>query len=174
MSCSQLERQDMEIDFVPGREIATDVTLIYSDSAKIKFQIVTPLMETFEEEEILVEEYPQGLKIQFFNELEEKTSTIEADYAVREGKKGIMTLREKVILINNAGDKLTTTGIVWSELDQTLNTSKFVQLVKASSQDTFYGFGFQAKDDFSKFSIRQLTGKRRYQNLTEELGLEEK
>ena len=130
-------------------------------------------METFMEEDIVVEEYPKGLKIEFYDGEEVLSSTIEAKYAKRESKKGTMTLRDSVVLVNALGDRLITTGIVWNELDKSLKTSKFVQLIKSETQDTFYGFGFEAEDDFSRFSIAQMTGKRRYQNLSEELGLED-
>ena len=158
---------------IPGREIAEDVDLIYSDSARIQFRIITPRMETFMEEDKVVEEYPNGLHIDFYNRDNEIISSIRANYARRVGKEGKMTLKDEVELVNESGDKLITTGIQWDELNHTLKTSKFVQLIKVSEQDTFFGFGFEAKDDFSKFRITQLSGKRRYQNLTRELGLDE-
>ena len=157
----------------PNREIAQDVTLIYSDSAKAQFKIVSPRLDTYEEESKTVEEYPTGLHIEFYDEEGEVISSIQAKYAKRISADGTMDLRDSVVLVNYLGDQIVTPGIFWDELNHTLKTSKFVQLVKASSQDTFYGFGLEAKDDFSQFTITQLTGKRRYQSLTRELGLDE-
>ena len=152
----------------PDREIATNVELIYSDSAITKFRILAPLMESYFEESKFVEEYPNGLHIEFYDPSKKIISSMQSKYALRVSEEGLMTLRDSVVLINDFGDKLTTSGIVWNELEHDLRTSKFVQLIKVSSQDTFYGFGFHAKDDFSEFSIIQMTGKRRYQNLTKE------
>lgn len=173
-ACVDKEDADFfEDSFTPGREIAENVDLIYSDSAKIEFRIQTPRMEIYEEENKLVEEYPMGLHIDFYNENKEVISSVDANYAKRISKDGIMTLRDNVILINEAGDKLITTGIQWDESNQSLQTNKFVQLIKVSEKDTFFGIGFEAKDDFSKFSISQFKGKRRYQDIEKQLGLEE-
>ena len=81
-----------------------------------------------------------------------------------------MTMKDSVVMYNAKGDALKTTGILWDETNQTLKTSKFVQLIQADSRDTIYGFGFEAEDDFSRFQIIQLTGKGQFEDLTEDSG----
>lgn len=157
--------QDFDID--PHREIATNVELIYSDSAIVRFRLLADRQETYEEESKMVEEYPAGLFIEFFDRQQKVTSSMRADYAVRVSADGLMTLRDNVVLINDKGDRLTTRGIVWDELNHTLKTAKLVQMIKATAEDTIYGFGFEAKDDFSQFQINQATLKRKHQSLTE-------
>ncbi len=165
-------KRDSEINFEkidPRKEIATNVELIYSDSAITKFKIISPIRESFNEESKFVEEYPKGLYIEFYDKNKKVISSMRAKYARRVSEDGQMTLRDSVVLMNHQGDKLSTRGILWDEQNHILHTTKFVQLVRVNAQDTFYGFGFHAKDDFSKFNIIQLTGKRRYQDLTKEL-----
>ena len=169
-SCTEKAEGPMDFSgFDPKREIATDVDLTYSDSAVTQFRILAPRRESFVEEKKYVEEYPDGLYIEFYDREKEVISSIRAKYARRISEDGEMLLRDSVVLTNYLGDKLTTRGITWDELNQSLYTSKFVQLIKVEAQDTFYGFGFNAKDDFSEFNITQMTGKRRYQNFNQDL-----
>lgn len=152
------------------REIATDIELFYSDSAITQFKIISPRRESYTEEKKFIEEYPLGIDVTFYDRDQNITSTMKAPYAKRISIEGVMIMRrardESVILVNANGDKLTTPGIEWNEVENTLKTRKFVQLINARSRDTSYGIGFEALDDFSRFKITQLKGKRRYQDLT--------
>ena len=87
-----------------------------------------------------------------------------AKYAEHRSALGTLLLKDSVVLTNDQKDELTTTGITWNEGRQSLFTDKFVRLVKAATHDTLYGFGLQAKDDFSRMNIKNLTGKRRSNN----------
>ena len=154
------------------KEIATDIELFYSDSAITQFKIISPRRESYTEEKKLIEEYPLGIDVTFYDRDQNITSTMKAPYAKRISIDGVMIMRrardEPVILVNAKGDKLTTPGIEWNEVENTLKTRKFVQLINARSRDTSYGIGFEALDDFSRFKITQLKGKRRYQDLTKD------
>jgi|GEM_PF-4063949 len=171
-ACSDKASSFGDIDIDPSREIALGVEMVYSDSAKIKFKLLASRQDVYMENDKLVEEYPQGINIKFFDADERLTSSMRSKYAKRVSEDGVMTLKDSVVLVNHLGDQLTTTGITWDELNHRLRTQKYVQMVKASSKDTFFGFGFEAIDDFSRFSITQFTGKRKYKPLTKELGLE--
>lgn len=165
-SCKKVNTE-FDPSFDPDVEIARDVNMIYSDSAKLKFTIKTPLLEKETESDVLIETFPKGLLIEFYDDSKEVFSSMSAKYAQRKSKEGTMLLRDSVILTNDAGDILITPGITWDENNQRLQTSKFVQLVKSSSQDTLYGFGFDSKDDFSSFKIQNVKGKRKHASLTD-------
>lgn len=170
-ACTEKTVLNYDDNLDPGREIATDVELIYSDSAIVRFRLLADRQETYEEEGKMVEEYPEGLFIEFFDRNKNVTSSMSADYAIRVSADGLMTLRDNVVLVNDKDDKLTTRGIVWDELNHTLKTAKLVRMVKAVAKDTIYGFGFEARDDFTQFRINQATVKRKHQHLTD--GIEE-
>ena len=169
-SCDKDEKENVFDEvFEPGKEIALDVDMIKTDSGRIEFRIITPRREMYQEEGKLVESYPNGLHIDFYNDQEEVISSVDARQAIRVNKDGIMTLRDSVVLVNKDGDKLITPGIVWDKVNHTLNTSKFVKLIRVATQDTSTGFGFYAQDDFSVFQINNFRGKRRYQDLSKEI-----
>lgn len=164
-SCVQ-DRGPFEFDpnFDPEREIAEDVEMIYSDSAKLQFIIQTPRLEKYNEDRnTIVEEFPKGIHIDFYNPNGEISSTLSANYAERRSAEGTMLLRDSVIL-DNGEDRLETIGVTWNEEEQTLKTAKWVQLIQGATKDTLWGYGLDAKDDFSQFRIGKPLGKRRYQD----------
>ncbi len=148
----------------PDREIASDVEMIFSDSARLQFIIRTPRLEKYEEKKVTVEEFPQGIHIDFYDQNGDVTTTIYARYAERRSAKGTMLLRDSVVLTNPSHDQLTTIGILWDEQRHTLKTSKFIRLIKGSTLDTLYGWGMDASDDFSRFHIKRLTARRYYKS----------
>lgn len=154
--------------FDPDVEVAEGVKMIYSDSAILQFTIETPRLEKYLKDDVLVEYFPQGLTINFYDKSGEVISSISANLAERTASKGTMWLQDSVVLINKDKDQLITPGILWDEANKTLHTNKLVKLIRSTSQDTLYGFGFSAVDDFSQFSIKKATGKRRYESLIED------
>jgi hypothetical protein len=167
MSCHS-SNNEIHLDQRVDRDIAEDVEMIYTDSAMVLYKVRTPREESYHEEHKLIKEYPQGIDIEFLKRGSDILhSSVSANYARHVLEDGLMLLRDSVVLVNAAGDRLLTTGITWNEVDQTLSTKKYVQLVKASSKDTFYGYGFEAKDDFSQFRITQFVGKRKIQSITD-------
>lgn len=167
-ACEDDNAPPIDLSFDPDREIAEGVKMIYSDSAVLQFTIETPRLEKYQDGDVLVEYFPQGLLINFYDESGVITSSISANLAERRASKGTMLLRDSVVLINKDQDQLITPGILWDETNKTLNTNKLVKLIRSSSQDTLYGFGFSAVDDFSKFSIKKVTGKRQYESIVED------
>jgi len=143
--------------------------MFYTDSAITQFRLIAPIRESYVEDKKLIEEYPKGVDIEFYDDDGHITSSMVAKSATRIGVDGLMTMKDSVVMYNASGDALKTTGILWDETNQSLKTDKFVQLIQAESRDTIYGFGFEAVDDFSRFQIIQFTGKRQFQDITEDI-----
>ena len=71
-------------------------------------------------------EFPEGLKLVFYNELEAPESQIECNYAINYINEKIMEAKDDVVVINNAGEKLTTEHLIWDQGKQLITTDKFV------------------------------------------------
>ena len=115
----------------------------------------------------MIEEFPQGLLIEFFNELKEVNSSVYAKYAKRVPKDGTMFLKDSVVFINAQNDQLASSAILWDEVKDEISTTKFFKLIRVANRDTIFGVGMKAKLDFSRFEIYQFEGKRQYRKLTE-------
>lgn len=162
LACERESPTEMPTDFDPDRQVATDVRMIFSDSAQLQFIIQTPRLETYVTDKVVIEEFPQGISIQFYDENKVIQSSISAERAVRKSALGLMELEGNVRLENAAHDVLISPKILWNEVDHTLSTAKYIQLIRSATGDTLHGFGFEAKDDFSRFRITKATGKQRY------------
>lgn len=170
-ACTE-EQSSAEVNVDPNKEVASEITMIYSDSAVVKFRIISPLLEKYDDEGIMVEEFPEGLKIEFFDADQKVRSWLTANNAIRRAAEGTMLLRDGVILENEKSDRLETSALTWSEEDKTLSTRKFIRMIQGETQDTLYGTGFKANIDFSNFQITNFIGRRKYRDLSQELGFD--
>ena len=168
VSCIKGKGEDVVSQFDPSKETARDIEMLYSDSAVVKFRIVSPLLEKYEENGMLVEEFSEGLRVDFFDDNKKVISNVYANYALRKGAEGSMLLRDSVVIISEKGDKLETSSLTWDEANKKISTKKFIRLIVGESKDTLYGTGFTANSDFTNFAISTFSGRRKYANLSEE------
>lgn len=142
------------------KEIAEDIEMIYSDSAVIEFRIRSPRLEKYELDKIIVEEFPKGFLIEFFDENMDVISKLSSKYAMRKSAKGELMLRDSVAYTNDQNDILETNALVINESEGTISTKKFFRLIKGDTRDTIYGRGFDANSDFTRFQIKKYLAKR--------------
>jgi hypothetical protein len=82
----------------PFRE-STNVLTLYSDSAKLKFQLTAPLEQQFENGDFL---YPKGILVTFYSADGSKkvVNTLTAKYAKVDKAKNLYTMRGAVQVVN--------------------------------------------------------------------------
>lgn len=149
------------------KEVAENIEMLYSDSARVIFRIRSPRMEKYDNNGSLIEEFPLGLTIEFLDENKKIHSSLSSQYARRISGDGTLYMRDSVVITNAAGDKLETNAIVWDEIRDKLSTKKFIRLIRASTRDTLYGLGFEASGDFSRFELQQFAGKRLHERIAQ-------
>ena len=154
----------------PEVEIVDSVVISRIDSLGLAYRINGPKMVRSFIKRQNIEEYPEGLKVTFFNNKEITQSSISSGYASVDNN-GVVTLKNSVKIISEKGDQLETSFLVWDQYNRKLVTDKLIRLIE-SSGDTTYGFGLEASEDFSRFQIKRgFAGKRQFQNITERLNL---
>lgn len=136
-------------------ESATNLEIIYSDSAKIKARIVTPELNRYIGNKNYIE-LPKGVKLEFFDETRAITSTITADYAIRKEQEMIVEARKNVVVVNEKKEKLNTEQLVWNERTKKIYSEAFVKIT--TSDEIIYGNGFEADQDFSRYKIKNIKG----------------
>ncbi len=160
-SCTK-ERSSLEV-YDPEeleKEIAEDIEMIYSDSAVIEFRIISPRLEKYNVDNFVVEEFPNGFLIEFFDLDMNVVSKLSSNYALRTSAKGELILRDSVSYINDQNDLLETNALTINELKGTITTKKFFRLIQGDTRDTIYGRGFNANSDFSRFKINKYLAKK--------------
>jgi len=101
-------------------------------------------------------EMPKGMKAIFYDEALNVKSRITADYAVRYEKEEKMEARKHVVVINEKGEELDTEHLIWDQKREKLISDEFVT-IKQKDQ-TIFGYGFEANQDFSKYRIFNPSG----------------
>ncbi len=157
-SGGEIERYDpAELE----KEIAYDIEMIYSDSAIVEFRVQSPVLEKYTNEGVLVEEFPAGFLIEYFDEEQNVIFKLSSNYAKRVSEQGLLILRDSVTYVNEKNDILETNALTIDELNNSITTTKFFRLIQGPAKDTIYGRGFNANSDFTSFRVDKYVGKRR-------------
>lgn len=139
-------------------EIAKDVKIYYSDSALVKVIIKAPTLKRIADRSKIIDEFPDGLLVEFLDERQVVTSWLESDYAIKSSMESEVTVRENVVFYNAQNDKLETSELIWNESTGEVYTDKFVKISQPLRRDTSYGFGFKTDEKFERFEIEKFQG----------------
>lgn len=152
-----------EID--SDKEIAHDVEIFYSDSAYVRIKIEAPKMIRYLEKSNQYEEFPEGLKVSFFNENGSTSSWLTAGYARRQESEKKIYVKDDVLVYNNRNDKMRAIELVWDETTEEIYTEKAVKIMQPSVGDTLFGYGVLANQDFTRFEIKKrVSAIKRFEN----------
>ena len=132
-------------------------TAYLSESAKVKARLTAPYMRRNEVDSPYVE-FPQSLHVDFYND----SLVIESVMDSRYGKWFEITsqvfLRARVVVPNILkGDTLYCPELWWDQKAEKFYTNKPVRIHKAGGT-ILYGTGLEAPQDFSGYTIYQITG----------------
>lgn len=141
---------------------STGVEIIYSDSAKVRAKLITPELLNFKTEKPYIE-MKKGLTIIFYDQNQQETSRLKADYAIRYERENSVALKRNVVASNTKGETFKSDELFWDETKRRFYSNKLVSIT--SRDNVLYGTSFWANEDFSYYEIVQSTGDLR---LTEE------
>ena len=136
----------------------TNVNVIYSDSGKVKVQILAPRYKQFPKGEKPHMEFPDGMEVFFYNDSMKMESTIRSDYAIYYSNEKLWHATGNVEVHKlYSGDALNTEELFWDEEKQLIYSDVYT---KVQNQDgTFYGKrGFEAFQDFSNWQLKGSSG----------------
>lgn len=134
-----------------------DVTLLYSDSAKLKALLKSPEMIAYDKnlnEPFIY--FPNTVQVIFYNEQQIPTSTLTANQAVYFTKTQKAYLKYNVHFINDKKEHLTTENIVWKQSTGKITTDKPVRI--STPTQIINGTGIECEEDFSDYTIKNITG----------------
>src|SRR5688572_1414894 len=97
-------------------QVGDTVTMLYTDSAKMKVMMTANRMLVFTEN--VSEPFTilsKGVFVTFFNEEEKVSATLKANYGVRYENSKRMEAKYAVEVVNLEGTKLETERLVWDE-----------------------------------------------------------
>lgn len=137
-------------------ESGKNVEIIYSDSAKLKMKMKSPLVDRYVGANPYLE-MPKGVKLEFYqNDPKIMSSKLTANYAIRYEAKKKMEAKGNVVVINEKNETLNTEHLVWDEAKHTIYTDEFVKIQTAN--EVIYGDGLESNESFTKYKITNIKG----------------
>jgi len=135
-----------------------DIEISYTDSGILQGKIVAPEVNKYIRNDEPYYEFPQGMKVLFFDSLEREESFIQANYAIYYENKQLWEARGQVIAESlRDGRKLETEQMFWDQKAKRIYSEKFTRLT--NSDGIFNGeAGFEAREDLSKWKLKGYGG----------------
>jgi LPS export ABC transporter protein LptC len=154
ISCGESYKQNEPLEF-DGKfpdESAKDITVVYSDSGKISFELSAPVLNTYKGDNPYMD-CPQGITVTSYDDFGEKQSRMTADYAVSNDKTQFMEARKNVVIVDlKKNEKIETEQIIWDKMAKKIYSNVRVRQTKADSTINI-GEGFVADERFTKYTI---------------------
>jgi len=136
--------------------IANQIKMIYTDSTKIKAILTAPKHLDYTNLSFKYSTFPEGLKVDFFDEFGNKNQAI-SDYGILYNATKILDLKGNVILKSYDGSELNTSQLFWDIEREWLFTEKYFTF-QDSSYD-FQAYRLDSNKEFTKFQTGELVGK---------------
>lgn len=136
-------------------ETSRDINIIYSDSARVKAQLSSPLLKFYKVANSY-HEMPNGLKVDFYGDDLEIESTLTAKSGRKFQNQGIIEVKDSVVVVNEKGERLNTERLIWNEKTRKIYTDKFVKIT--TPNEVIYGEGMEANQNFTNYKIFKIKG----------------
>ena len=135
--------------------IAYDIRMTYTDSAMVKAILTAPINMDYTHLSFKYSEFPEGLKIIFYNDNNEE-NTLVADYGILYNQTKIVDLQGNVVLLSNDGSRLETSQMYWDSEKEWLFTEQ--PFVFKSDNEDMVATRLDTNKEFSKFQTGKLSG----------------
>ncbi len=136
-------------------ETARDIVYVFTDSARLKAEIRTPLMEKYTYDEPYME-MKEGLNITFFDPNHQPNGYLRADYGIRYIDKKIMEAKGNVVVVNMQGDTLNTEHLIWDEKNEKIYSDNFVRV--RTADELIKSEGFESDPSFTEYKFKKIKG----------------
>jgi LPS export ABC transporter protein LptC len=147
--------EDLTTKTVPT-ENATNIELIYSDSAIVKAKLTAPLLVRYLAKENPALEMPKGLFVQFFDKGLIVKSWMRADYGIRYINTNITKVTGNVQVRNVKGDSLNTEEMFWDEKKEKVYGNK--QVTVRTKTQVIIADGFESDISFTNYKFHNIKG----------------
>ena len=104
-----------------------NMTLIYSDSARIQYKVATPEMLQFDSEKNKYKEFPKGIHVISYEKDGTERGTVDSKYAKNLEDDMLWELRNQVVVISGE-KKLETELLFWDTKKGIIYTDRYVRL----------------------------------------------
>lgn len=151
------EVAELMANLKPEIEVAEEVEILYSDSALVKVRIEGSKMLTYLDRNNPRQEFPEGVRVEFFGPDGNISSILTAKYGIRIDNKNQIVVRDSVVWQSIEQEKLETEELIWDERQEKVFTQKFVVITRPDEIIT--GHGFESDQNFENARINAVDGR---------------
>ena len=132
-------------------EIIRNVVLYYSDSMRLKARVEGPKLVKYLDRNNERDEFPEGVFVTFYDDLGNQTSSLKADFGIRQPRTKHIRAIGNVVFDNVDGEVLESEEMIWAEEEDRVFTIKFVMIT--TPEEKVWGMGFEANQNFTRRRI---------------------
>lgn len=152
---SMEEVQETTGHYEPAMETGKNITLLFNEDGQQRVRLTAPVIVQHKTEEPYIE-FPEGLTVWFYNDSLQRSSTLRANYAIRYEKEQQTIFRDSVLIYNVNNEEVYTEEMTWDEKEERVYGEQFIRIV--TPEERLTGKGFEANQDFTEYTILQITG----------------
>ena len=137
--------------------MATGMTLIYSDSARIKYKVKTPEYIKVTADKESYEEFPKGIDVTSYDDQGNVIGTIRSDWAKKYEHINTWEAKFNVVATNADGTKVETEHMFW-DMDKKKIYSHVYTRITSGERIIEGNDGFESDQDLKNPVIKNITG----------------
>jgi LPS export ABC transporter protein LptC len=151
-----------KIDYIPKSDLITlpsltvkDFETVFTDSGRLQLILTSPLMEQYNNAEIPYSEFRMGIKVVFYDGKNAPSGSVIAKYAKYTKPDNLWELKDSVVVVNEANDKLETEVLFWDQPRDLIYTDRFVKITNVDQ--IVMGTGFESDSRLTTRKIRKVS-----------------
>ena len=151
---NDIERINLLTDETEAPTIqGTNIQVLYSDSAKVKVQVLAPVYKQYPTAERPYMEFAQGLEVFFYDDSAKIESQLKADYTIYYLEEQLWHATGNVVAKNfDNGDALYTDELFWDEKEELIYSDSYTRV--HNEENTLYGKkGFRSHQSMSNWQL---------------------
>lgn len=115
-------------DEVEPEMTGQNLVMTYSDSAKIKYKVITPEYLKMTQGKEKYEEFPQGIYVISYDKDGKEMGSIRSKYAKKLEDEMLWEARNEVVILNAEGKKLETEQLFWDMKQEIIYSKRYSRL----------------------------------------------
>lgn len=133
-----------------------ELTSTITDSGKVKYRFITPEMQQFDQRKEPTIEFPKGLHLYIFNDLEEIDAQIKCKEAIYYQNDDLWELRNDVEAVNTNAEIINTELLFWDAENKTIYSDQFIKIT--TETEIITGHGFESDERMENYKIKNISG----------------
>lgn len=137
-------------------DISYGITVIYSDSAKVKAKLVSEEMRQYNVEDPYIE-FQKGITIILFDEHGEEAQRISSDYARQFEQRGITEFKRNVVITLPSGAEIHTEEVIRDENENIYYNQVPLTYYSPDRLSNFQASSFRSDGNFENIDVENST-----------------